>query len=207
MIIGLDFDNTIVCYDNLFHKVALEKDLIPETVPKNKVAVRDFMRGAGIEDKWTEMQGYVYGARMDEADPYPGVIEFIESSVNDGHDVTIISHKTQHPFIGPKYDLREAARAWIKKYINHGKQPLVDDGLIFFESTKKEKISRIAQVGPDFYVDDLPEILLDDLFPRATKSILFDPETVHASNLKEIRSISKVVNSWADLKQNISKNV
>ena len=29
MILGVDFDNTIVAYDSLFHRVALERGLIP----------------------------------------------------------------------------------------------------------------------------------------------------------------------------------
>lgn len=206
MIIGLDFDNTIVCYDNLFHKVALEKGVIPNTLPKNKLAVRDFLRNAGIEEQWTEMQGYVYGARMDEADPYEGVIDFIRSLKGDGHVVTIISHKTQYPFIGPKYDLREAARGWIKKYINCDGRVLVDENSIFFETTKKEKILRIGEVSPNFYVDDLPEILLDEEFPEVTQSFLFDPESVNQSLLKDTGSISKIFRSWAEIKQYIDQN-
>ena len=67
MRIGLDFDNTIVSYDALFHKVARERDCVPAATPVNKVAVRDYLRGVNQEDVWTAMQGYVYGARMDEA--------------------------------------------------------------------------------------------------------------------------------------------
>ena len=76
MLIGIDFDNTIVSYDTLFHKVAREQGVVPDTTPQNKVAVRDHLRTIGKEDVWTEMQGYVYGARMEEAEAYPGVIDF-----------------------------------------------------------------------------------------------------------------------------------
>jgi len=192
LIVGIDFDNTIVCYDNLFHKVALEKGLIPNTLSKNKLAIRNFMREAGIEQQWTEMQGYVYGARMIEAHPYEGVLDFIDSLINNGHSVRIISHKTQFPFIGPKYDLRKAARAWIEKYINHDGQILVGDDLIYFESTKKEKIFRINTISPDFYVDDLPEILLDEDFSNSVKRILFSP--------KENLDFSGIaLSSWKDI--------
>ena len=43
MIIGVDFDNTIISYDSVFHKLASESGLIPSTVSKNKTAVRDFL--------------------------------------------------------------------------------------------------------------------------------------------------------------------
>ena len=51
MILGIDFDNTIIKYDELFHKIACEKDLISSELPKQKNAVRDFLRTAGVEDE------------------------------------------------------------------------------------------------------------------------------------------------------------
>jgi len=42
--IGIDFDNTIVSYDTLFHRVALERGLIPISVPANKISVREYLR-------------------------------------------------------------------------------------------------------------------------------------------------------------------
>ena len=33
--IGIDFDNTIVIYDDLFHKIASEENLIPINFPKS----------------------------------------------------------------------------------------------------------------------------------------------------------------------------
>src|SRR5262245_43078397 len=44
MLIGVDFDNTIVSYDALFHRIATERDLIPADLPVNKTAVRDHLR-------------------------------------------------------------------------------------------------------------------------------------------------------------------
>lgn len=64
MRLGIDFDNTIVCYDELFHRVALEQGLIPADLPVNKSEVRNHLRRVGKEPLWTEMQGSVYGARM-----------------------------------------------------------------------------------------------------------------------------------------------
>ena len=54
MRIGVDFDNTIVCYDRLFHRLARERGLIPETVPQTKGAVRDYLRSIDREDDWTK---------------------------------------------------------------------------------------------------------------------------------------------------------
>ena len=71
MLIGLDFDNTIVSYDALFHKVAVEQALVPSDLPKSKLMVRDYLRKVNNETAWIEMQG-VYGARMVDAAAYPG---------------------------------------------------------------------------------------------------------------------------------------
>ena len=78
MKVGFDFDNTIVAFDKLFHKVGVEKDLIPKALPESKIAIRDYLRDQGKEEMWTEMQGFVYGKRILEADPYPQVLDFMK---------------------------------------------------------------------------------------------------------------------------------
>ena len=76
MRIGIDFDNTIVCFDTLFHRAAVEKSLIPADLPLSKTSVRDYLRREGREEAWTELQGYVYGVKIHDAAPFPGVLEF-----------------------------------------------------------------------------------------------------------------------------------
>src|SRR5207249_10636646 len=99
MRLGIDFDNTIVCYDQVFHQVAHEQNLIPADLPVSKQAVRDYLRAAGKEDRWTEMQGYVYGPRLTDAQAFPGVLDFIETQVKSGIELFVISHKTKHPYL------------------------------------------------------------------------------------------------------------
>jgi hypothetical protein len=110
MRVGLDFDNTIVRYDALFHRVALEGGWIPPGLPATKLQVRDHLRAHGREQTWIEMQGHVYGARMAEAEMFPGVDRFLRWRAS-GLAVSIVSHKTQYPFAGPRHDLHEASRA------------------------------------------------------------------------------------------------
>jgi len=198
MRIGIDFDNTIVSYDALFHKVAKERGLIPPDVPVNKVAVRDYLRQAGKEALWTEMQGYVYGARMDEALAYPGVIEFLSTAAAAGHEVAVISHKTKRPFLGPPYDLHEAARTWVERHLCKDAMALVPATHVFFETTKEEKLARIEAFGCDIFIDDLPEILQADAFPAVVRRVLFDPERNHAA--MSIAGI-RVTHSWNEFEQ------
>ena len=63
--LGLDFDNTIVSYDTLFHRVAREMGLISDDVTVSKNAVRDFLRTAGREPEWTAMQGMLAAHERD----------------------------------------------------------------------------------------------------------------------------------------------
>jgi hypothetical protein len=196
MLIGIDFDNTIVSYDTLFHKVAREQGAVPDTTPKNKVGVRDHLRNIGKEDVWTEMQGYVYGARMDEAEAYPGVIDFFRWARASGVPLCIVSHKTLHPFIGPKYDLHQAARGWIETHLVDEKGPLIVPERVYFELTKDAKWNRIGATGCDWFIDDLPEILQAVNFPAATSPILFDPESHHDS----VTGLKRMI-AWAEIQR------
>lgn len=200
MRIGLDFDNTIVSYDKIFYKVALERQLIPSTIPVNKLSVRDYLRQIGNEDAWTEIQGHVYGSRMLEAQPYPDLIKTLEKLSLDGHELFIVSHKTKHPFLGPKYDLHLAASEWILKNLQNDILSLVNSNNIFFELTKKEKIARIRTLNCHVFVDDLPEIFSDNDFPHQVKPILFDPEKSHPP---ELRGALNSISYWGDLPQYI----
>ena len=107
MKIGVDFDNTIVSYDKVFHKVALEKSLIKSSLTISKIAVRDYLRNKGQNDIWTELQGYVYGERMLDANVFPGFIEFLNFANKNSIEVLIISHKTIYPYLGYKYNLHD----------------------------------------------------------------------------------------------------
>ena len=200
MLFGLDFDNTIVSYDTLFHKVALEQQVIPSTLPVNKVAVRNHLRNINKEDIWTEMQGYVYGARMQEAEPYEGAIEFIVKAKSLGHTLCIVSHKTKYPFLGPQYDLHLSAMNWIAYHLSDKDIPLFTTDDYFFEVTKEDKIKRIADCGCDFFIDDLPEILNYNLFPDNCKKVLFDPEKhFSGESLEGIR----IMNSWKQITEDL----
>jgi len=174
--IGVDFDNTIVCYDALFYRVCRERGLIPANVPVSKSEVRNYLRRMGREDDWTEMQGYIYGARMSEAAAFPGVIEFFRDCRMNGINVSIISHKTRYPYRGEPYDLHQAALAWLE---NQGFFDLDQIGLprdkAVFELTKHAKLERIGSFGCTHFIDDLPEFLMESSFPTNTRRILFDP--------------------------------
>src|SRR5262245_19310460 len=113
MLVGLDFDNTIVCYDGLFHRLAFEQGLIPAEVPATKGHVRDYLRRIDREDDWTSLQGVGYGPRIVDAAPFSGVKDFLGRCKSAGIRCVIISHKTKHPYLGPPYDLHAAAHNFL----------------------------------------------------------------------------------------------
>jgi len=176
MRIGIDFDNTIACYDGVFHAAALERGLIETSLPRDKNSVRDHLNGTGQADAFTELQGYVYGLRMDLAAPYPGAVDFMRAARADGHDLFIVSHKTRHPMIGPRHDLHAAARGFLEAHGLLGPDGLVAGEQAHFELTKEEKLARAVALCVDVFIDDLPEILAMPGWPASLRRVLFDPE-------------------------------
>jgi thiamine kinase-like enzyme len=199
MIIGIDFDNTIACYDGVFHKVALEKGLIPENIGITKEEVKNYLKGIGNENIWTELQGIVYGPEIIKAKVYPGVLDFLEWCKDNDIKTYIISHKTKHPFIGERHDLH----AFAKKFLELKNFFTEETGLkleeTFFNETKEEKIVKVEELNCDFFIDDLPEILMSKHFPERTRGILFDPNNKNDSNACNKNLMT--VNSWNDFKE------
>ncbi len=176
MLIGLDFDNTIICYDDIFHAAAIEKGMIPPDIPPTKNAVRDYLRAIGKEQRWTELQGFVYGVGIEQAQPFPGVMDFLKCCKRRGIDMRIISHKTRHPVLGSKYDLRKAALQWLdtQGFFNTGETGL-DAGHVYFLSSIDEKVTAIKDVGCMAFVDDLPSVFTHRDFPDYIDKYLFSP--------------------------------
>ena len=176
MIIGVDFDNTIVNYGNLFYEVAVERGLIDNDGPMSKTAIRDGLRNRGDEAAWTEMQGHIYGVAIERAEPFDGVIEFFTECRRRSVPVFIVSHRTKKPYAGPDVDLHTAARNWIAANLRDNTGSLIkpDDG--WFESTRISKMQRIASLGCTYFIDDLPEFLSDPAFPANVERLWFAPE-------------------------------
>lgn len=192
--IGVDFDNTIICYDQAFAGQARARNLVPEGISPTKLAIRDHLRAVGREDEWTQLQAEVYGPGIMEAEPFPGVTPFFQACRDLGVFVCVISHKTSRPYLGPPHDLHAWARTWL-------------DGCGFFDTrgagltpsqvqflpTKADKAGRIRELGVTHFIDDLPEFLAELDWPGLER-ILFDPGAAHAAETRFVRA-----GSWAQL--------
>jgi hypothetical protein len=172
--VGLDFDNTLIRYDGLFHALAVEQKLISPELKADKTVIRDHLRTKGRDEDFTLLQGEVYGSRIRGAVAAPGMLSALIGLQALGVELVIVSHKTATPFKGPAYDLLAAARDWLTLQGFFSPEGLGwSQEQVFFEPTKERKAQRIIDLGCTHYVDDLPEILA--MLPETIKRILYSP--------------------------------
>lgn len=174
MRVGIDFDNTLVCYDDVFLKTALANKLLPADFAGNKQDVRDTIRRASGDWAWTELQAEVYGRRMAEARMIEGAAGFVAACRNSGVPVHIVSHKTQFAAADPGgADLRAVALDWMEANGFFRKEGLdLSRSDVFFESTREEKCRRIAALACTHFIDDLEEVFNEPCFPKGVQSFL-----------------------------------
>jgi len=175
-IIGVDFDNTIISYDELMHKTALKGDLIPPECPKNKKAIRQAIRALPDgEISWQKIQAMVYGPEIKQAKMFNGVSSFLKTCKKTRTPIFIVSHKTK--YAAQDYEginLRTAALDWMKDQEFFDPEGIgIARKQVYFEPTRKQKISRIKKLGCTHFIDDLIETFLDPTFPEKIKKILF----------------------------------
>jgi hypothetical protein len=175
MRVGLDFDNTIVGYDDVFCFAARKARLVPESFSGGKTAVKSHLLtlpDGGTE--WMRLQGQVYGALMDQAVMMKGVDGFLHKARELGADVFVVSHKTTHGhFDVQRVDLRRAARSWLEGRGFFSKEGYgISPENVYFEDTRVAKVARIAVLKLDVFVDDLAEVFEEPEFPDVTRKLL-----------------------------------
>ncbi len=177
-VIGLDFDNTLVNYDDLIYSIARERNLIRDDLARNKKDIRDSIRRLeGGEIEWQYVQGVVYGPKMHEAKPSNGAESFLSRCIVQGVRVYIVSHKTRLAgYDDTRTDLRVAALTWIEQqgwFSNTGLGLSRDS--VYFESSRGEKVERIRRLNCTHFIDDLEETFLEEDFPNGVQKILYAP--------------------------------
>lgn len=182
--IGLDFDNTLVTYDEVFLAAAREQNLLEDSFRGNKRMVRDAIRLLSDgELSWQKLQGHVYGKGLTGATMFKGVDAFLRRCRRERIPLTIVSHKTEYGHFDPdRTNLRNAAREWMRAngFFRADIYGISEDD-VYFEGTRAEKIARIARIGCTHFVDDLIEVLDDPDFPQAVQKILLADDE-HASD-------------------------
>ena len=192
--IGIDFDNTIVLYDELFYELALKEGLIRKGSEKTKHAVRAALIKENKEHIFIEIQGIVYGKLIKDAPAQPGIQKVLHQLINNGYKISIFSHKTKFPIIGEKLDLHVAARNWLEiNGFNDPKIVGIEKKNIYFNETQEKKVSKIEKTGCAFFIDDLIKVLND--LDNRIKKIHFSP----ACKNRELNSSIITMQSWNEL--------
>jgi hypothetical protein len=174
IILGIDFDNTVACYEGLFYAAAVKLNLLPATVPLTRTEIRNRLLREGREDDFTRLQGHIYGPGLAAARPYPGLRDCLDKLKAEGAEIFIISHKTRHAISGPLHDLRRAAWRWLADNQLIAPGPIAKEG-VFFEDTPAAKAARIAALGCTHFIDDMERFFQLPGFPAGVEKLLFLP--------------------------------
>jgi len=195
MHVGIDFDNTMVLYDDVFHECALKRGLIPRNTPRSKNAIRDVIRLLQDgERQWIDLQSWVYAKKMGCALPAPGVRVFFDMCRRRGWEISIISHKTRYPNTGPRIDMHDVSRRWLQQQGFLTGSGLGLEKSVFFEETRAAKINRIVIRHCAIFIDDLVEVFLEPEFPAKVQKILYAP-ALGSNPGADIR----VASSWGEI--------
>lgn len=204
--IGIDFDNTLISYHDVFYDVAVQVGLINTDVIRSKREIRDWVRRSPDgELAWQWLQAIVYGPKIGDAQLVDGVTEFLRLCRKHSVATYIISHKTEYATADETdTNLREAALNWmdLKGFFN-------SDGLglqkahVYFETTRLAKIDRIRSLGCTHFIDDLEETFLEDSFPEYVEKILYAPysETFEPNRVKSIKSWTEIIHYFFGMRE------
>lgn len=199
--IGIDFDNTIACYDRSFLEVAVMMGLVTNAVTSSKVNIKAQVMSRPDGDlDWQRLQGQVYGKHMLRAEMFPGFLEFLYLSKLRGHKVFIVSHKSEFGhFDEDRFPLRDQALLWLQtnKIFDENDLGLSREN-VFFESTREDKVRRIRDLACTHFIDDLREVFEEPHFPGNAQKILFCPNPDGPDHPSAL-----TVASWRELAQQL----
>ena len=160
MRIGVDLDNTLICYNRAFLSAAQQTGLVPSGWEGSKRKIRAYLREKeGGEIAWQSLQGKVYGRQLHHAQLFPGAERFLWRCKQLGLEVEVVSHKTEYGHVdGQKIPLRDVAMKFLEKSGIYSTDEVTLLNEIQFCSTREEKIRCIALKNFDWFIDDLEEI-------------------------------------------------
>jgi len=191
--IGIDLDNTIICYDTAFRLAAQKFGLIGnDTILSKESLCNQIRRKENGEKQWQKLQGYVYGKGISNAEIFPGFYRFLWRCYQNNVKVEIVSHKTKYGhFDTSKTPLRSASNDFLsdKNIINNNIQLIRK---ITYTDTLTDKLDYIRHSGFDWFIDDLVK-MVDPMIAKGQKSILFSP------NSQMHEAYSHTVNSWEEI--------
>jgi hypothetical protein len=176
-VIGVDFDNTLIIYDDLLRKLAGDRNLLGPGPLQGKRQIRDALRAQpGGEIEWQKLQADAYGPRIGEAHLAMGAARFLELARSAGITVYTISHKTEWASQDRTgTNLRRAALDWMEANGLFAAGAGLSPAKVFFGATRAEKIAHIRELHCTHFIDDLEETFAETTFPADVARILHAP--------------------------------
>ena len=203
-IVGVDFDNTLISYDDIVHRTAVQRGLLAPNVPKNKKIIRDRIYALPHgELQWQRLQAFLYGEGIKQAKVMDGVDAFFQLCHQADIPIYIVSHKGDFAVEDKKgINLRKAALEWMRENKFFVKEGLgLSKQNVFFEFTRREKIDRIQKLHCTHFIDDLEEIFWEASFPAGVEKMLLAPLGSHAcSDVTVFRSWQEIQKKFMDKK-------
>lgn len=197
-VVGIDFDNTLVNYDQIFSSEMTRLGIVKKGMESSKEALKRHFEAQGDGNLlWTRMQSEIYCRRLHESSIAEGALDAIRAILESGVAVRIISHKTQYPTVGFAVDLHHCAKRWINDFVIGRLSKLNNTSIKWiFCPTVDEKWECVEQEGCDWFIDDLHSFLSDSRFPKDTTRVWY---TNKVSSSQEFQAFSK----WTDIAQYI----
>ena len=187
--IGIDLDNTIINYQNSFKKFLKSKNINFNSINKKKIK---FIANNSTKIKsWTHAQEEIYGKYIVFAKPFKFFKDFEKFALKNNIKLFIVSHKTKFSQFSKKYNLHSQSNKWLKNNIYKKMYK------IYYVKTVNQKIKKIANLNPDYFIDDLIEIFNHKNFPKKVKKIHFSK--IKTNNLCTF-------SNWNEIKIYINQN-
>ena len=202
MIVGVDFDNTLINYDKVFSEIAKKNDLIKKTLKSKELVKKKIIVNHG-EDKWTRLQGQVYGKEILKAHRNKFIKDCLVK-ISKISKIYLISHKTKFPIIGKKINMHNSALIWLKKNKLYGKNKVFNKENVFFEKSVQDKVRKIKYLKCDIYIDDLTSVL-DRLNFKIIK-ILFNKKKNGYNAINNWKKIKNFIYKVRDSRKKILKS-
>lgn len=170
--IGLDFDNTVIRYDEVFRRLAARRGWLPRRPALSKEAVKArLIAQDGHDRRWQALQAEAYGKEIMGARLFPGCLAFLRRAARAGHEVFVVSHKSKASHFDPSVKLRDWALRWLRR---HGRGVLRPAN-VRFAGDRDAKVRQLAALRLDLFIDDLLPVLAHPGFPRRTARLHLCP--------------------------------
>ena len=137
-IIGVDFDNTIINYLNVFKKILKQKK-IRFGKNLNKEIFKKKITNKFDEDYYTRVQSEVYGKNILFASKFVNVKKNLKN-LRKKNILYLISHKSKYPILGKKINLRKKALEWMKQNDLYGNKKVFNIKNIFLKKSLRIRL-------------------------------------------------------------------